>query len=306
MTTMAIPGGPFAVETTGLVKRYGAATALAGVDLRVSDQAVYVLVGANGAGKSTLLRSILNVVRPDGGSVVVHGIDAGRRGADARSLIGYVPEGHDAGPGWMKVGRLFAYHARYFPAWDAAYADRLVAALSIRRDRKLGSLSKGERRRVQLVLALAHRPPLLLLDEPTDGLDHVARERVLELLTEHLADSPTTMLVSTHRIYEVERLVDHVGVLDRGTLIEQSTREDLQRRLRRYRADVPDAWTAPADGRFDVLRRGGLGRSIEWTVRGAEVDVVAALTQSGAVVRDVAMLPLDDAATALLIGRSGS
>jgi len=305
-TTTTGAAGPYAVETIGLVKRYGATTALGGIDLRVPEQAVYVLVGPNGAGKSTLLRTLLNVVRADAGAVRVTGLEPSARGDEVRARVGYVPEDHAAGPSWLRVGRLLEHYARYFPAWDASYAARLVDALAIRRERKLGGLSKGERRRVQLVLALAHRPPLLLLDEPGDGLDHVARERALELLANHLADSPTTVLVSTHRIYEVERLVDHVGVLEAGRLLMQTTRDELQRRIRRYRADVPESWTAPTLDGAEVLRRGGLGRSIEWTIIGEEAAVAAAFTRSGATVREVATVSLDDAATALLMGRSAA
>ena len=307
MTTMEMPldlDGPFAVETAGLAKRYGATRALENVRLLVPEQAVYVLVGPNGAGKSTLLRSLLNLVRPGAGSIRVHGVDTRTRAAEARALVGYVPEGHDLGHSWLRVHRLFEHRARYYSSWDAEYAKRLMRALAIRPEAKCGALSKGERRRVQLALALAQRPALLLLDEPGDGLDHVARERVLELLTEHLVDHPTTVLVSTHRIYEIERLVDHVGVLDGGTLLGQMTRDALDRRMRRYRADVPDGWSWPDDAAPRVLRRGGLGRSIDWTVWGAESEVVALLRASGATVREVASVTLDDAATALLLGRA--
>jgi len=301
MTMTSTMTETLAVETAGLVKRYGSTTALNGVDLRVPEQAVYVLVGPNGAGKSTLLRSLMNVVRTDGGTIVVSGLDARAQGPEVRARIGYVPETHELSHPWMRVGRLFEHFARYYRTWDDAYATHIARVLSIRLDAKCGAMSKGERRRVQLVLALAHRPALLLLDEPGDGLDHVGRERVLELLSGHISDSPTTVLVSTHRIYEVERLVDHVGVLSSGVLVEQTTRDELQRRVRRYRADVPEGWAPPTG--LDVLRRGGLGRSIDWTVVGDERAIAVALTQSGAIVREVASLSLDDAATALLIGR---
>ena len=299
MTQTTTTASPWALETTGLVKRYGGATALDGVDLCVPEQAVYVLVGPNGAGKSTLLRTLMNVARPDAGSVRVQGLDARANGAAVRASIGYVPETQELPHPGLRVGRLLQEHAVYYPAWDAAYASRIASALGVRLDAKAGALSKGERRRVQILLALAHRPPVLLFDEPGDGLDHVGRERVLELLTEHLADSPATLLVSTHRIYEIERLVDHVGVLAGGVLLEQTTRDSLSQRLRRYRADVPVSWQSPES--LDVLRRGAMGRSIDWTIRGDERAITAALTASGATVREVASLSLDDAATALLM-----
>ena len=295
-----IGAGPFAATTNGLVKRYGDVTALGGVELRIPEGAVYALVGSNGAGKTTLIRSLMHLVRADAGEVTVLGIDARREGADARARIGYVPEGAGLGHSWLTVGRLVRHHAAFRPSWDDAYAARLTKALEIRPEQKCGGLSKGQSRRVQLLLALAHRPPLLLLDEPGDGLDHIARDRVLGLLTEHLVDSPTTVLISTHRVYEFERLVDHVGVLQGGSLLGQTTRDRLQRRLRRYRADVPDGWNAPAELGTAVLRRAALGRQIDWSVWGEESQVVGRLTRAGAVVRECAPLTLDEAAVALL------
>ena len=298
--------GPFAVATDGLVKRFGRVAALGGVDLRVPEGAVYVLVGANGAGKSTLLGVLQHVLRADAGRIDVLGTDVRRSGAAARARIGYVPEGHDLGPSWLRVERLLRHRAVFYPSWDHAYAARLAEALEVRPDRRCGTLSKGERRRVQLLLALAHRPALLLLDEPEDGLDHVARDQALRLLTEHLADAPTTVLLSTHRAHDFERLVDHVGVLHEGRLATQTTRDRLRRTLRRYRADVPDGWSAPPELGDLVLRRAALGRQIDWTVAGDEARVRHHLAGSGAVVREIVPLSLDEAAVALLSPRATS
>ena len=159
------------------------------------------------------------------------------RGAEVRAGIGYVPEDYRVGYAWMTVGRLLEHQAVYHPSWDAEYARQLRARYEIDPGRKCHTLSKGQSRRVQLVLALAHRLPLLLLDEPTDGLDHVVRDETLSILSEHLADSPTTVVVSTHRVYEVEPLVDHVGVLAEGRLLGQLPRDELHGGLLRYWAE---------------------------------------------------------------------
>jgi ABC-2 type transport system ATP-binding protein len=127
----------------------------------------------------------------------------------------------------------------YYPSWDPAYARRLMEMYEVDPSKKCHTLSKGQSRRVQLIQALAHRPPLLLLDEPTDGLDHVIRDATLSILSEHFADSPTTVLISTHRVYEVEPLVDHVGVLSGERLVGQLSRGDLCGSVLRYSADVP-------------------------------------------------------------------
>jgi ABC-2 type transport system ATP-binding protein len=291
------------VSTERLSKRYGGALALDAIDVRIPTGAVYALVGPNGAGKTTLIRILMHLTRADAGTAHVIDLDVRRAGPNVRAQIGYVPETQDLGAAWLPVGRLFDRKAVFYPTWDRTYADRLLDAFEVRLDQKCGALSKGQRRRVQIVLALAHRPSVLLLDEPGDGLDHLGRDQALSALTAHLADSPTTVLISTHRIWEFEGLIDHIGVLHRGALLAQTTRDRMQQMLRRYAADVPEGWSEPPDLHDMVLRRAALGRRIDWTVLGDERQVLDRLTSTGAVVHDVATLSLDDAAVALLSRR---
>jgi ABC-2 type transport system ATP-binding protein len=289
-----------AVTTKGLTKRYGREAALGGVDLQVPEGAVYVLAGANGAGKSTLLRILLNLVRPDAGGAEIFGLPAGANGPAIRAGVGYVPETVEPGYAWMKAGGLLAHHAAFHPTWDADYAARLCRLLDVRPERRVRALSKGQSRRLQLVMALAHRPRLLLLDEPTDGLDPVVRDEVLGLLSEHLADTGCTILVSTHLVYEVERIADHLGVLRRGRLVAQTSREEMHRMLRAYRTDGPEGSVAPADIPGLVLRREGSGREVRWTIWGEQAAVAHHLEREGAVVRDIAPLTLEQGVVTLL------
>jgi ABC-2 type transport system ATP-binding protein len=187
----------------------------------------------------------------------------------------------------------------YYPSWDRPYAEHLGRAFEMRVDRKVGTLSKGETRRLQLLLALAHRPPLLLLDEPTDGLDPLVRRRALALLAEHLTDTPTTVVLSTHQVHEVQDLADHLGVLRGGRLVVQMSRDELHRTVRRYEAEIPDGWEAPSELAAVGLRR-WRGKEMQWTVVGDEDDVTRRLTRSGVRVRQVRPLALEDAALALL------
>ena len=308
--TAALPidlgNGPFAVTTQGLAKEFGSVRALDGLDLQVPDGAVYVLVGPNGAGKSTLIRTLMGLVAYQAGAVSVLGRDPADQGARVRAGIGYVPEDYRVGYAWMTVGRLLDHQAVYHPSWDPEYARQLRARYEIDPGRKCHTLSKGQSRRVQLVLALAHRPPLLLLDEPTDGLDHVVRDETLSILSEHLSDSPTTVLISTHRVYEVERLVDHVGVIAAGRLLGQLPRGELHGSLLRYWADVPDGWTGPDELNGRVVRRSSSARAIEWTVWGDRDAVTRGLSEAGAAVREVAPVSVDEAAVALLSGKEAS
>lgn len=289
-----------AVATRGLTKHYGRRAALDGVDMRVPRGSVYVLVGPNGAGKTTTLRILLDLVRADAGQASVLGYDTVREGPEVRARCGYLPERSDAGYAWMKVQQLLDHHASYRSNWDPAYARELMERLEVRDHTRFGKLSKGEARRVQLVMALAHRPELLLLDEPTDGLDPVMRGQALSLLSDHIAQTDATLVISTHLVYEVEGLGDHLGVLQDGILRAQLDRELLRGRLRRYRLEVPDGWAGPDALSERIVRRGGSGRELAWTIWGDQDEIMERLKGAGATVRNVDPLTLEEAAVALM------
>jgi ABC-2 type transport system ATP-binding protein len=288
-----------AVTTQGISKRYGRETALDGVSLHVPEGAVYILVGANGAGKSTTLKVLMNLERADAGTAEIHGLDTVERGPEARAQVGYVPERPDHGYRWMTCRGLLKHVAAYYPTWDQSYADRLSLAFDLRLDRVVATLSKGESRRLQLVLALAHRPPVLLLDEPTDGLDPVVRGRMLSLLAEHLADTPTTILISTHHVHEFDNLADHIGALRNGRLVAQMSRDELPRHVGRYCVKVPMGWQATHELQVAGVRSNGV-REAQWTLIGDQRQLIDRLTLAGALVREVQPLALADAAVAFL------
>lgn len=306
LPTELTTGGPLAIATRSLVKRFGPKTALAGVDLTVPEGAVYVLVGRNGVGKTTTINVLLDLVVADSGTAAVLGLDTRADGARVRAQLGYVPERQDPAYGWMRVGTLMRYHAGYYPAWDTAYAGELSRMFDIRPDVRFAKLSKGQQRRVQLLLALAHRPPVLVMDEPTDGLDPVMRDQVLSALAAHLARFPTTILVSTHLVNEAERLGDHLGLMSDGRIDGQFSRETLRRQLREYHIGVPDGWAGAPAMSDVVIRRNGSDREVAWTIWGDETEVVERLRKTGATVRQIEPLKLEDAALALLARGSAS
>ncbi|RYY47768.1 MAG: ABC transporter ATP-binding protein [Sphingomonadales bacterium] len=289
------------VRTEGLTKRFGRDTALAGVDLSVPQGAVYLLSGTNGAGKSTLLRVLLNLDAADSGSARVLGLDTRTNGPVIRARTGYVPETGGSNYRWMRAGQFLAHVARFYASWDQQFAEQLIRTLEVRMESRLGSLSKGQARRVQIVAALAHRPQLLLLDELTDGLDPLARDEVLSLLAAYFADTGCTAILSTHLVSEVETLIDHIGVLRGGQLVAQAPTERLLGKLQRYHLDAPEGWTPPdALAPFAVRHEPGLGRAVKLVAAGDEAAVAAAIQTSGAQLREVSRLSLAEAVPILL------
>ena len=295
-----LQAGAFAVTTRAVSKQYGSISALHDLALQIPEGAVYLLVGPNGAGKSTTIKILLDQIRPTSGVAEVLGLNPQAHPALVRANVGYVPEQLDWGYGWMRVGRLLEHHSRYFTSWDVAYASRLATVFALKLDQKVSTLSKGQGRRVHLVMALAHRPPLLVLDEPTDGLDPVMRDQALGVLIDHIGETPTTVLLSTHHVTEVEHVADHIGVLRDGELRAQMPLEALRRDLRRYRAEIPSGWQGTSMFGDAVVRRVTTRNEVVWTVWGAEAEVAGELTMAGATVREAVPLSLHDATLALL------
>jgi ABC-2 type transport system ATP-binding protein len=289
-----------AMRADGVTRHFGGIRALAGVELEVPEGSFFLLAGRNGAGKSTLLRLFLDLLRPTAGSLSVFGLDPTREGARVRAAVGYVPEDGDWTFPRMRVQRFLEHHAAYRPWWDEAYAQFLVEAFELPTEQRVGSLSKGEFRRLQITAALAHRPPLLVLDEPTDGLDPLMRERLQELLADHLATFPATVFVSTHLVDQLEGFADHLAVLREGRMGSVLTREDLRREGRRLHISAPKDWVAPRPRSGRVLRRDGGGGEELWVTLGDEQALRAEVERAGAQVVDSRPLTLDEAAVALL------
>ncbi len=207
-----------AVEVSELTRRFGATTALDGVSLSVTRGGVHGLVGANGAGKTTLIKHVLGLLRAQNGSVRVFGLDPVAEPVAVLSRIGYLSEQNDL-PGWMRVDELVRYSRAFYPSWDDSYAEEVRETFGLDPRARIGTLSKGQKARAGLLVALAYRPELLVLDEPSSGLDPIVRRDILEAILRTIADEGRTVLFSSHLLDEVERVADHVTMIARGRII---------------------------------------------------------------------------------------
>lgn len=289
-----------AILARGVSRRFGQVKAVADASLTLPRGACSILIGTNGAGKTTLFRLLQGMQTRDGGDLAVLGLDPTTDGGRLRANIGYVPEDGVLGQSWMTVERLISHHRAYYPAWDHDYAEHLSRRLSIKRDRRLSQLSKGQARRIQLVLAMAHRPALLLLDEPTDGLDPIVRSDVLSLLAEHLADTGCSTLISTHIVHEFQGIADRLAVIKRGTVCVDIERDALLANLRSYRGVVPTDWVLPPRLAPHSLRVEVFGRERRWILNGNPKQTREVLTDSGVTLSEVMPLTLEEAALVLL------
>ena len=215
------------IELSQLTRRFGATTALDSVSLSLPRGAVYGLVGQNGAGKTTLIRHVLGLLQAQSGTVRVFGRDPVADPVGVLSRIGYLSEENDI-PGWMRVDELLRYTRAFYPTWDDAYAEELRQAFALDGATTIRTLSKGQKARAGLLIALAHRPELLVLDEPSSGLDPLVRRDILGAVIRTTADEGRTVLFSSHLLDEVEAVADHVTMLDRGRIVLSAPLQEIK------------------------------------------------------------------------------
>lgn len=245
-----------------LTRSFGAKKALNEVSLSVPKGAVFGLVGENGAGKSTLIKHLLGLWRAETGSVRVFGLDPVSDTVAVLGRIGYLSEEPDL-PGWMRVGELLRYTQAFYPRWDTAYAEQLRDRFALDPEARIKTLSKGQRARLGLLAAEAHRPDLLILDEPSSGLDPIVRRDILEAIIRSVTDEGRTVLFSSHLLDEVDRVSDHLAMLHRGTLRFCAPLEDIKARHRRISLHFERPPAEPPNVSA-AIRVDGAGR--EWTV----------------------------------------
>jgi ABC-2 type transport system ATP-binding protein len=232
------------IETEGLDLRYGRKKALNGLTLNIPRGRVHAIVGANGAGKSSLFRVLLGFQSPTDGRATILGHDCTRLSQRERARIGFVNEEHSV-PAWLRVDEVVAMQRRLYPRWDESRYRSVVGHFHVLPEQRIAELSRGERAGVNLAMALAQRPELLILDEPTLGLDVVAKRAFLEIVLLSAEEGDTTIIYCSHQMEEIERLADNLIILERGELKHMSPPDEFCERVRLWVAEFP--FVAPED-----------------------------------------------------------
>ena len=241
-----------AIEITALHKKYGRRTALHALDLRVQPGTVFGLIGPNGAGKTTTLRTLVDIIRPDSGSVRVLGEEPRTGGAALRRRIGYVP-GELRLDGRVSGYRMLSFYAEVSGAVPAGAARELADRLGVDLDRPVRTLSKGNKQKLGLIQAFMHKPELLILDEPTSGLDPLVQREFLAMLRE-AKDAGQTVLLSSHVLSEIQQAADEVALLSAGRIVAEGDVASLRLgSVRRVRALIRGADAAAARAAFEKI-----------------------------------------------------
>jgi ABC-2 type transport system ATP-binding protein len=287
------------VTVQNLMRRFGERDALSNVSLSVRPGIVFGLVGENGAGKTTLIKHLLGLYKAQEGTVRVFGWDPVRRPVEVLSRIGYLSENRDL-PDWMRIDELLRYQQAFYPSWDTKFAAEMLDQFALNARQQVKSLSRGQRARVGLLVALAHRPDLLLLDEPSSGLDPIVRRDILGAIIRTVADEGRTVVFSSHLLDEVERVADEVALLHQGRLVLCDSLHRVLDGHRRVTLRFAEAQTAPPKLPGAIHSRGA-GREWEYLCNGGLESLKAAAAQLGAEVIAESTVSLDE----VFVGRVG-
>ena len=280
-----------AIETNDLTYRAGKDFELRELCLKVREGAIYGFLGPNGAGKTTTIRLLLGLQRANSGRISVLGHDVPRHVHRALAETGYVPERPHLYP-YLTVGEAIRYHGAFWKGFDHGYAGELIEMFGMPEHQRLARLSKGEMGKLHMLLVLAQRPKLLVLDEPTDGLDPVVRRDVLTALLDFCSQGSTTVFVSSHLVHELERICDWVGVLDRGRLVTELPMHSFKQGIKRLR--VSRAPSLLGDTPFVLLLREQTPFDEIWVVRGWQAPMTQWFEGAGAELKEVVDLDLEE------------
>lgn len=287
------------IHIQNLAKSFGKQQVLHSVSLEIPAGQTFALLGRNGAGKTTLIRTMLGLLPADAGEVQIAGVDPAKEPLAVRSQVGYLAEDQTM-YGWMTPLEICRFLAPFYPTWDMQLAQRFLEQFQISPHAKIGQLSKGQSVKLGLAVALAHRPQIVILDDPAMGLDPIARKEFNRDLVEHLQSSGATILYSSHLLEEVEAVADAVAILDNGRIVRTGGTEELREEVKQ----VLLPWAAlsqisrPA-GLLDVRRQ---GNRVSLVVDRAK-DFLLRLAQGG-IDYEVNDLCLDEIFEAFVIGRT--
>ena len=281
-----------AIQIVGFSKDYGKTRAVDDLTLTVPEGSIFGFLGQNGAGKTTTIRTLLNLQRPTAGQLSVMGLDSVRDSVAVRRQVGYLPEEPTYYP-WMTVDEILRFNRAFYPEWDGALEASLVKQLDLPRKRKLQDLSRGMQSKVGLVMALAPRPKVLILDDPTSGLDPVVRHEFLEVVIANVQNEGGAVFFSTHLLHEMERVADRLAILHKGTLRWTGSLDEVKQTVKKlrvvYDSDVPT--TFPIENPLRVDRN---SHSAMLTVADFDPAIEARLREHGARSVEVMHLSLEE------------
>lgn len=293
--------GNNAIEISGLRFSYGRGEVLKGVDLQVPKGSIFGFLGRNGAGKTTTIKLLLGLLKPASGSCRIEDIDSQTDAIAVRRIVGYMAEDQQM-YGWMRIEQIVKWVASFYPGWDDKFTNQLLDMLHLPRKSKVKTLSKGQNSRLALLLALGHRPGVVILDDPTLGLDPIARKEFLRYVIGLLQTNGVTVFFSSHLLYEIEPVADYVAILDGGVIIKAARTLELRESVKKIVLNTSQNDFSKIEGVLDVSKA---GERVALTVENCDAEKIGKIKDAyGGFAREVG-LNLDEIFEAYVIGSRG-
>jgi ABC-2 type transport system ATP-binding protein len=291
-----------AITIEGLHFSYGRKQVLKGVDLEVPKGSIFGFLGRNGTGKTTTIKTLLGLQKPSKGRCVIGGLDSFTETLEVRRRIGFMAEDQQM-YSWMTISRIIKWVAGFYADWDYKFADELADMLGLPKNIKVKALSKGQNSSLALLLALGHRPDIVILDDPTLGLDPIARKDFLRHVIELLQSNGVTVFFSSHLLYEIEPVADHIAILDNGVIIKASKTEQLRESVKKFiLTPAHEANFSRLPGILDVLK---VGDNVSITVEDCNEGIRSQLKGMSTNSMTEVALNLDEIFEAYVIGNRG-
>jgi ABC-2 type transport system ATP-binding protein len=290
------------IQTRDLQFSYGRKQVLRRVNLDVPAGSIFGFLGRNGAGKTTTIQHLLGLLKPRSGQCYVNGIDPQADPIAVRQAVGYMAEDQTM-YAWMRIRELIQWTSNFYPTWDQEHVDDLLDRFELSGTSKVKTLSKGQNSRLALLLALAHRPRVVILDDPTLGLDPIARREFLRNVIKLLQADGVTVFFSSHLLYEIEPITDQIAILDQGTIIKTGSTESLRECVRRFVfVPAPETGFQHLSGILDANRR---DETLCLTIDHCDDDLRNAVKQMAQTGVQELGLNLDEIFEAYVIGNRG-
>ena len=291
------------IQTNGLTRYFGSHCAVDQVNFAVPRGSVFALLGRNGSGKTTIVRMLLGLLKSTRGSATILNEDCQRISPATRGQIGYVAEGHPLFDS-MRVSELEQFQRSFYPAWEGGLFKKVIRQFDLTGRERAGRVSRGQRAGVSLALVLATKPSLLVMDDPAMGLDPVARRTLLEVMILVTRDAGHTIFFTSHQLDDVERVADHIAILDRSVLRVCCPVESLQTRVKRlsleFAGDTPLRLEVPG-----LVESRRYGNEVQLIVANSNDQTDRAVAAMGAVAVRESPLTLSEIAIAYLSGGGG-
>ncbi len=294
--------GKNAIEVKDLSFAYSRRNVLKGVSLEVPEGSIFGFLGRNGAGKTTTIKLLLGLLKAQDGSCIIEGIDSQKDAVSVRRIVGYMAEDQQM-YGWMRINQIINWVAGFYPEWDFEFSNMLLDMLELSGKSKVKTLSKGQNSSLALLLALGHRPKVVILDDPTLGLDPIARKEFLRHVIGLLQTNGVTVFFSSHLLYEIEPIADHVAILDKGVILKAEKTYSLRESVKKVILDTSRNDFGQIEGILDASKT---GERVALTVENCNSEKIGKIVELyGGFTREIS-LNLDEIFEAYVIGNRGT